>query len=190
MFVCIWNCPKFKWKLIWRLSLRLFELNKSAVLKSGCVLYVCVCVCSCSKVHPPPSSSFHGYIGAKVLCLLPPLKPNLFLCPCVLFCFACLCVCESLLNTLLYSIYASLCPSVWLSPSLFILCRLNLLVTMLVESWSAPIYMETMAGIERRFLSFSSPLPSLNLLFLLFVLLSSSASLPRTTTPPTLLCFF
>lgn len=40
-------------------------------------------VCSCPKVHPPPSSSFHCFIASKVVHLLLPLKPNLFLCPCV-----------------------------------------------------------------------------------------------------------
>lgn len=86
---------------------------------------------------PPPA-----FIGPKVGAFVAPTRAKSL--PFVSLCvFACLPVCESLLNTLLFLISVfpfclSVCPHPPLPP--FRLCRLNLLLTMPAESWSAPIY--------------------------------------------------
>lgn len=84
------------------------------------------------------------------------LLPDLSCCPFFpsLFSFAGLPAHESLYNRLYFFIFIFLSVSQYrCRSSRSCLCRVNLLLTMPAESWSAPIYIQTMDGVESPFTS-------------------------------------
>lgn len=105
---------------------------------------LCVYACTLSQIHRPPFCFLSGTSVARFV----PLSFS------PLFSFAYPPAHESLSNRLYFSIFIFHSVSRYRSrSSRSSLCRFNLLLTMLAESRSAPIYIQTMDGVESWFTS-------------------------------------